>query len=337
MKFSHWLLATLIFVTACSDTSENSEAVHDAAANSTNDPSNLAEGTDPYDELRENVVAWISGQKTFQEALPHWLADADPVRLIGPIHLVGSQGLSSFFIPTPDGHILIDASLQQHGPVILDQIRALGYDPADLKILLNTHAHWDHFGGLAYIKEATEAKMVASAADRPLLESGADRSQIDEIFSAPAVEVDQVIEDGEVIELGGVQLRADILPGHSPGCTSWSLQAEEAGETYDVLIFCSITVSPLGLPDDQEMLDVLVSNYRGSFEKAKPWRPDIFLSNHSEFYNLDSKLAKLKGGNPLAFVEPDEFPAFLTKMENHFNDSLESHRAQNNDVPAGGK
>ena len=325
MKFSHGLLASFIFLAACSDTDENSGDAHEAPMDSVGVSSNVAEEADPYTELRENVLAWLAGQMTFQEALPHWPADVDPVRLVGSIHLVGSKGLSSFFIPTPDGHILIDASLQRHGPVILDQIRTLGYDPADLKILLNTHAHFDHFGGLAHIKETTGAKMIASAADRPLLEAGEDRSDIDPIFKAPRVAVDQIVEDGETIQLGGVQLTANIMPGHSPGCTSWSMQVEETGESYDVLVFCSISVSPLGLPKDQETFDGLVANYQSSFEKAKVWQPDVFLSNHSEFYNLESKLAKLRGGDPLAFVDPKEFPAFLTRMESYFNAALESH------------
>lgn len=332
MKFSHWLLVSLVFLAACSDMDENSGGAQKVQEDSVNVSSDVTGENDPLNQLRANVGAWAAGQMTFQEALPHWLADVDPVRLIGPIHIVGSKGLSSFFIPTPDGHILIDASLQRHGPIILNQIRALGYDPADLKILLNTHAHFDHFGGLAHIKEITGAKMITSAGDRSLMEAGADRSDIDPIFIAPGVAVDQIVEDGETIQLGGVQLTANIMPGHSPGCTSWSMQVEETGETYDVLIFCSIAVSPLGLPNDQETFDGLVTNYKNSFEKAKAWRPDVFLSNHSEFYNLASKLTKLRGGDPMAFVARDEFPAFLIRMEDDFNTALESHLANKNNA-----
>ncbi len=321
MKFPHFLLASLIFLSACSETSDTSTSIDEPS------PSAMEANQEPdaYTQLRANVGAWLSGQMTIQEALPRWFEDIEPTRIVGPVHMVGAMGLSSFFIPTSDGHILIDAPLPQHGPVILDHIRTLGYDPADIKILLNTHAHWDHFGGLAHIKAETGAKMIASAADSPLLESGFDRSDIDPIFKVPGVAVDQIIEDGEVLELGNVQLKAEILPGHSPGCTSWSLQVEEAGETFDTLIFCSMTVSPLGLPKDPDALENLVANYRSSFEKAKAWEPDIFLSNHEEFYDPEAKLEALRSGDPLAFVDQAEFPTFLARMEREFNASLEAH------------
>ena len=324
MKFSYWLLMPFVVLAACSDTDDNSSSVQDSPADMSSVSSDATEASDPLDRLRANIGSWLGGQMTFQEALPDWVSYIEPARIVGPLHLVGSKGLSSFFIPTPDGHILIDAPLPQHAPVILDHIRTLGYDPADIKYLLNTHAHWDHFGGLSHIKAATGAKMIASAADRPLLEAGVDRSHIDPVYKVPGVAVDQIIEDGETVQLGGVQLTAAILPGHSPGCTSWSMQAEEAGETFDILIFCSMTVSPLGLPNDQETFDVLVTNYRSSFEKARGWRPDVFLSNHAEFYHPGSKLEKLANGDPFAFVDREEFPAFLERMENDFNGALAS-------------
>ncbi len=332
MKLSHWLLAPLILLTACSDTEETTVSAQDAPASAARTDSDAAAAGDHLDTLRANVGAWLAGQMTFQEALPDWISHIEPTRVIGPIHLVGAKGLSSFFIPTSEGHILIDAPLPQHGPVILEHIRALGYEPADLKILLNTHAHWDHFGGLAHIKEVTGAKMMASAADRPLLEAGVDRSEVDPIYNVPSVAVNETIEDGQTIQLGNVRLRADILPGHSPGCTSWSLQVEEADESFDVLIFCSMTVSPLGLPSDPETLEPLLANYRGSFEKAKDWSPDVFLSNHAEFYDLGSKLERLANGNPLAFVDREEFPAFLTRMENDFNVAVEDRRSSEPDA-----
>ena len=315
MKPHHLLLAFFILLAGCSETGDTSGS----SDNSSSPTTNASQEPDAYSQLRANVGAWLSGQLTIQEALPRWFVNIEPTRVIGPIHMVGAMGLSSFFIPTSDGHILIDAPLPQHGPVILDHIRALGYDPADLKILLNTHAHWDHFGGLAQIKAETGATMIASAADRPLLEAGFDRSDIDPFFKVPGVVVDQVVRDGEVVELGGVQLKAEILPGHSPGCTSWSLKVEDAGQTYEALVFCSITVSPLGLPKDPKILEELVANYRDSFEKAKAWRPDVFLSNHEEFYNPDSKLQRLRSGDTLAFVDREEFPIFLSRMENEFN------------------
>lgn len=259
---------------------------------------------------------------------PAWYEPAEPFRVIGPIHSVGSSGLSVFFIPTSEGHLVIDGGLPETAAIAATNIRALGYDPADIRILLNTHAHFDHSGGLAELKALSNARLYAHEGDRSALEGGfylgfEDRA----LFNAPPVAVDQAIADGEAVRLGEVTLTARHTPGHTRGCTSWALTVEEDGNPYDVLVFCSASVAANRLTGPPQYPGI-VDDYRRTFERARGWQPDVFLSNHAEFYDRSAKRARQQAGDALAFVKPGEFEAFLRKAEADFKAAL---RAQGSD------
>ncbi|MEO1101764.1 MAG: subclass B3 metallo-beta-lactamase [Pseudomonadota bacterium] len=254
---------------------------------------------------------------------PFWYEAAEPFRVIGPIHFVGSRGLSMFFIPTEDGHILIDGGVPENAPMVASSIRELGYDPKDIKVLLNTHAHLDHSGGLAELKALSGAKLIASEGDRSALEGGFYLGSEDRPdFNSKPVDVDEIIADGETVSLGGITLTAHITPGHTRGCTSWTLDVDEAGQTYSALVFCSASVAANRLAGPPQYAGI-VEDYRRTFEITRDWRPDVFLSNHPEFYGHASKAERLESGDPLAFVDPDGFPAFISKMEAGFEAALE--------------
>ena len=181
---------------------------------------------------------------------PHWYTPTDPFRVMGNLHYVGSAGLAVWFIPTDDGHIVIDGGVPETAAQVMAGIRALGYDPADIAILLNTHAHFDHSGGLAELKAISGAQMMASEGDRSALEGGFYLgSEEESVLNAPPVSVDHILADGETVSHGGVTLTANLTPGHSRGCTSWTLTLEEGGEAYEALIFCSASVAANRLVD----------------------------------------------------------------------------------------
>lgn len=253
---------------------------------------------------------------------PSWYEAAAPFRVIGPVHFVGSRGLAMFFIPTEEGHILIDGGVPENAPMVAESIRALGYDPQDIEILLNTHAHFDHSGGLADLKALSGARFIASEGDRSALEGGFYLGSEDRpgLNSVP-VKVDETISDQGTVSLGGVTLTAHLTPGHTRGCTSWTLQVEEAGQTYEALIFCSASVAFNRLVDPPQY-DGIVADYRRTFDLTRTWAPDVFLSNHPEFYGHDAKAARLDAGDPLAFVDPEGFPAFIAKTEAAFEAAL---------------
>jgi metallo-beta-lactamase class B len=273
------------------------------------------ESAKPADQTIETKQApspWLMMQ-------PKWGASVTPYRIIGNIHFVGTEGLAMFFIPTDAGHIVIDGGLPEHGQMIADNITALGYDPSDVKILLNTHAHFDHSGGLASLKQITGAQLLASEGDRSALEGGFYLGSEDqEIMNAPPVQVDKIIEDGEVVSLGGTHLTAHLTPGHTRGCTSWTLDVEKDGTTYQALIFCSATVAANRLVGPPQYAGI-IADYRITFEKTKDWKPDIFLANHPEFFRMAKKQ---KVGTVDAFIDPGEFPKFIARMGKKFDDEL---------------
>lgn len=255
-----------------------------------------------------------------------WNARLAPFTIIDNVHYVGTYGLGVFLITTPDGHVLIDGALAQSVPQILENVRALGFDPADVKYLLNTHGHYDHAAGLAGLKRASGAVMVSSIADKPYLEAGrVDHGPtMDAPF--PPVRVDRTVGDGDAIKLGGTTLTAHLTPGHSPGCTSWSLMARDSkGVPRRVFLHCSASLGGQSLvpPAYPGMAD----NYRASFAKVRGMQADVFLANHDIFFGLHDKRARQLAGDSDAFVDPSELQRFNTAMEEGFLKALAEQQA----------
>lgn len=255
-----------------------------------------------------------------------WNDRMTPFTLLDNVHYVGTYGLGVFLITTPEGHVLIDGALAQSVPQILDNIRALGFDSADIKYLLNTHGHYDHAAGLAGLQRASGAAMVASAADKPYLEAGrVDHGPTSDV-PFPPVRVDKVVGDGATVSLGGVMLTAHLTPGHSPGCTSWSLSARDStGKPRKVFLHCSASLGGQSLvpPAYPGMAD----NYRASFAKVRAMQADVFLANHDIFFGLHAKRARQLAGEKDAFVDPDELQRFNSAMEQGFLKALAEQQA----------
>src|SRR5215469_7429426 len=243
-----------------------------------------------------------------------WNRPIEPFRIAGNLFYVGGSDLTSYLIQTPQGLILLDGGTAQLAPVIEKHIEQLGFKVSDIRILLNSHAHTDHAGGLAYLKKISGAKMVASEGDRPLLErwGRGDPQFGDSLIFPPGVHVDQIIHDGENIELGGVVMRAVLTPGHTPGCTTWTMTVTQGGKKYDVVFLCSTST-----PDGYRLVNnkaypQIASDYEHSFARLKHLPCDIFLGAHGTFFHLREKYARLKAGartNP--FVDPDGFRWFV--------------------------
>lgn len=250
-----------------------------------------------------------------------WNAPFAPFTVAGNLHYVGTETVSAFLITTPEGHVLIDGVLAQSVPQIIANIKALGFDIADVKYLLNTHAHIDHAGGLAGLQRASGAQMLASAADKPFLEAGAIDHGPSQGMRFPPVRVDRVIGDGDAVSLGGTTLTAHLTPGHSPGCTSWSLPVEAAGGVQrQAFLHCSATVAGQSLVP--EAYPGMVAAFRSTFAKVKAMKADIFLANHDNFFALKDKHARLLAGDANAFVNPDELQSFNTAMQARFEADL---------------
>jgi metallo-beta-lactamase class B len=269
-------------------------------------------------------VALIAQRDSSERAT--WNQPIKPFRIIGNIYYVGAAGVTSFLITTAQGHILVDGGLPETAPLIEKNIAALGFRIQDVKFLLNSHAHYDHCGGLAELKRLSGAQMVASRADAEVLESGGRVSFEGWKNSGfPAIKVDRLVADDETITLGDVSLTAVLTPGHTKGCTTWTMPVTESGKTYHAVFYCSTSVPGYRLVDNSRYPQI-VSDYKHSFAKLRQLPCDVFLAPHADFFRLDEKRARMGNGGANPFVDPAEFRAFVDRSEQDFESELKNQQ-----------
>jgi len=289
----------------------------------------VCKGTGAVSCMMLAVAALHCASAAAQSQRETWNQPSEPFKVIGNIHYVGTAGLSSFLITTERGHILLDAALPESVPLIEANIKALGFKLTDIEYLLNSHAHFDHSGGLARLKQASGAKLVASEGDRSALEGGFYLGFEDrDALKAPPVQVDRVVRDGETLELGGTVLTANLTPGHTRGCTSWSMPVSDRGQTLRVLFFCSSSVALNQLVNPPQYAGI-VADYEKTFAKARSLQVDVFLAPHPEFFGLADKRTRLAAAtNP--FIDRQEFAQFIARSQADFQRQLaaQQERAQ---------
>jgi len=255
-----------------------------------------------------------------------WNEPVKPFRIIDNVYYVGVSGVTSFLITTPQGHILLDGGFPETAPRTEENIAALGFRIQDVKVLLNSHAHYDHCGGLAELKRLSRAQMVASRSDAEVLESGGRVSFEGWKNSGfPPVKVDRVIADGETVPLGDVTLTAVLTPGHTKGCTTWTMPVTDSGRTYHVVFYCSTTVPGYQLVNNPKYPQI-VSDYERSFAKLRQLPCDVFLAPHGGFFHLDEKRARMGNGVANPFIDPAELRAFLAQSEQDFDRELKKQQ-----------
>jgi metallo-beta-lactamase class B len=252
---------------------------------------------------------------------PEWKEAIEPFRIIGSVHYVGTAELASYLITSNEGHILLDTPCEGETTLVLESIRKLGFDPKDVKILLNSQAHYDHTGGLRAIKELSGARLMVGARDAELIgRGGRSDFAFGDRFLFPPVPVDRKLEDGDEIALGGVTLVARLTPGHTRGATSYLTAVEEGGRRYQVVFAGSLTVNEgvqLANPPSYEGIELLES-----------LEPDVFLAAHGGFFDLRGKAERMRKGaaqNP--FVGGDDYAQWLARMKKAFQDQLARDRA----------
>jgi metallo-beta-lactamase class B len=238
-----------------------------------------------------------------------------PHKVIGSVYYVGSEQLASYLITTPEGHILINSSFETTVPVIRAGVEKLGFKFTDIKILLGSHAHGDHMEGDALVKELTKAQVMAMEQDVPALRTMRPGGKEHPI--------DRVLHDGDEVKLGGTTLVAHKTAGHTKGCTTWTLRAQEAGKAYNVLISCSIGVNPGYVLVNNRDYPEIADDYVRSFKVMRSLPVDVFLGAHGSFYNLTEKYARLeKGGGPNPFIDPEGFKQYVDRSEKTFQTRL---------------
>jgi len=233
-----------------------------------------------------------------------------PHKMIGNIYYVGTASLSAFLVTTPQGHILINSTYERNIPTIQKSVEQLGFKFTDIKILLGSHAHGDHQEGDALVKQLTGAQVMAMAEDVPALEAMKPGGKVHPI--------DRVLHDGDTVKLGDATLVAHLTPGHTRGCTTWTMAVQEGGRTYNVMIIGSLGVNPgfrlVNNPDVPQMAD----EYMRAFKVSRSLPCDVPLGSHPGMYNMADKYPKLGAGGPNPYVDPAGCKAELDLTEAMF-------------------
>lgn len=257
----------------------------------------------------------------FAQGSTAWTRPFPPFRIAGNLYYVGSKGLAAYLIATPKGLILINANLQSSPPLIEKSVAALGFNFKDVKILLISHAHYDHCAGAAQILKLTGAKYEVMAPDVPVVESGGrDDFQYgaDPSMHFPPAHVNRVLHDGDTVSLGGTTLTAHLTPGHTKGTTTWTLEEPFDGRRMHVVIVGSPNVNPGYRLVANKTYPPIASDYEHGFEVLRGLQCDIFLGAHGDYFGLVKKYARWKAGDKTAFVDPAGYQAYIADSERAF-------------------
>jgi metallo-beta-lactamase class B len=250
-------------------------------------------------------------------------AQFPPHKVVGNLYYVGSESLSSFLVATPEGHILINTNWEDAVPNLRRSVEDLGFDFEDIQIILGSHAHGDHMQGDALVAQLTGARVMAMSQDVPLLERMRPGDKPHPI--------DRVLQDGDEVSLGGSTLVARLTPGHTPGCTTWTMTVEEDGESYDVVIVGSMGSNPGFQFVNNPTNPTIADQYKQGFAVLRSLSPDIPLASHPAMYDMYAKYERI-GQAPNPFIDPAGYMAELDAVEGLFRDVL---AAQERDAAAG--
>ena len=253
-----------------------------------------------------------------------------PYRIVGNVYYVGSNDITSFLITSPQGHAIINSGYEETVPIIRDSVRSLGFQLKDVRFLLNGQAHMDHIAGQPLLKALTGAKVVVSEGDARVVETGGKGDfRYEGRMSWKPCHVDRVIHDGETVMLGGTTLTARITPGHTTGCTTWTLPVDADGRRYNVVVIGGVTVLPgdrlLHNPKYPRMAD----DYARTFRILRSLPCDVPLGAHAGYYGMTEKYERMKKGaksNP--FIDPQGYRDFIDGSEKDFQAELARERAR---------
>jgi metallo-beta-lactamase class B len=263
----------------------------------------------------------------YQQFTGPYSAPAEPFRIIGNIHYVGGVNIASYLITTPQGHILIDTGMTEMHDVITNNVAALGFKTSDIKIMLSSHAHFDHVAGHAAMKKLTGAQVMAMAGDAEALESGKDNSALGAIGWEP-VKVDRVLKHGDTVSLGGVTLRAVHSSGHTQGATTWITAVEDRGRQY-LVAFLGGTTPNGGVPVlNNPRHKTVVEDTQRTFARLKAEKvPDIYLVGHPQAA-FAGKVERIKAGDtPHPLLNGDAWTKQIADAEAGFQKRVADERA----------
>lgn len=250
----------------------------------------------------------------------------------GNVYFVGSKNQAVYLITTPQGNILVNSGVQDSPAQIKAGIEKLGFKYADTKILLISHAHFDHDAGSARIVKETGAKYQVMDSDVSVVETG---GKSDFAYGEkggtnlyPAVKVDRTLHDGDTVSLGGTVLTAHKTPGHTKGCTTWSLKVTEGGKALNVAIVGSPNVNAGYVLIGNKAYPTIVQDYEKTFRVLKALPVDVFLGAHGNYYGMEAKYPKINAGGTNPFIDPAGYKAYIADRESAYRKELARQKAE---------
>jgi len=246
-------------------------------------------------------------------------------QIAGNIYYVGSKNSAAYLITTPQGHILINSTVEANVPLIRKNVESLGFKFGEIKILLISHAHWDHNAASDAIKKLTDAKYMVMDGDVSVVESGGKTDfqyGNDPTALYPATKVDRVLHDGDEVKLGDMVLTARLTPGHTRGCTTWTMKVKENSKTRDVVIVGSPNVNPGYKLVDNATYSGIAADYEKTFQVLKSLSCDYFLGAHGSYFDMETKYAQLKAGAASPFIDPQGYKNYVSEREQAFRREL---------------
>ena len=262
-----------------------------------------------------------------------WNVPQRPFRIFGDTYYVGTTELSAVLIARDDGLVLLDAALPQSAPLIDASIRALGFDPADIRLIVNSHTHFDHAGGIAALQRATTATVAASPRAAEALRAGKPTPDDPQFAIAnndfPRVQDVRLIRDGETLTVGSVQITAHFTPGHTPGGTTWSWRSCEGSRCVDLVYADSL--NPVSADDfrfsGSTSTPSIVESYERSIRAVEELPCDILLSPHPGFFNMQEKLSRQAAGETDVFVNSNACRAYSGAARTRLDQRIAQERA----------
>ena len=283
--------------------------------------------------LTASVVAAQAQQPA--QFSPEWYAQfrgeygqaVEPFRIVGNIYYVGARNIASYLITTPQGHILIDTGTTTMHDVIKNNVQKLGFSTSDIKIMLSSHAHFDHIEGHAAMKALTGAQVMAMAGDAEAMSAGKDSSALGAVGWTP-VTVDRVLKNGDTVTLGGMTLRAVLSAGHTQGATTWFTSVEDKGRRYAVAILGGTTPNG-GVPllNNPRHAAVIEDTQRTLARLKAEAPPDIYLVGHPQAM-LAGKVDRIKAGEmPHPLLNRQAWIAQIEEADASFKKRVADERA----------
>jgi metallo-beta-lactamase class B len=272
------------------------------------------------------IIALAFGQTASAQGNADWTTPITPFRLAQGLYYVGSKDLASYLVVTPRGNILINSSLESSPALIRKSVEELGFKYSDIKILLISHAHWDHDAGSARVVKETGAKYMVMDGDVPVVESGGTLDFAYGNSPYPKAKVDRVLHDGDAVKLGDAVLVAHKTAGHTRGCTTWTLKVKQDGKTLNAVIVGSWNVNPgfrlVEKPQQPASYPGIADDYRKTFALLKKLPCDIFLGAHGAYFNMIDKLARVGQAGDSVWIDPQGYKDAVAERENAFEAEL---------------